>query len=157
MSSILLFTLLGLGVGAVTALLAVGVVVEYKASSVVNFAHGAMAMFSAYCFTELRSTGDLVLPLVLVPHRVPLSSHGLATTPAVIVTLVYSAVFGVVVYLGIFRWLRGAPALAKVVASIGLMLTLQALAILHFGTAARPSPRVLPNDGGHDLGCHRRS
>ncbi|HTN79656.1 MAG TPA: ABC transporter permease [Acidimicrobiales bacterium] len=145
MSSILLFTLLGLGVGAVTALLAVGVVVEYKASSVVNFAHGAMAMFSAYCFTELRSTGDLVLPVVIVPHRVPLSSHGLATTPAVIVTLVYSAVFGVLVYLGIFRWLRGAPALAKVVASIGLMLTLQALAILHFGTAARPSPRVLPN------------
>src|SRR4029453_16092285 len=39
-----------------------------------------------------------------------------------------------------------APALAKTVASIGLMLSLQALAVIHFGTSARPSPRVLPNE-----------
>ena len=146
MSSILLFALLGLGGGAVIALLALGVVGEYKASGVVNFAQGAIAMFCAYCFTELRSTGELVLPVVVVPHRVPLASHGLDTAPAVVVTVVYGAVFGVVVYLGIFRWLRRAPALAKVVASIGLMLTVQALAVIHFGTAARPSPRVLPTD-----------
>ena len=76
----------------------------------------------------------------------PLAGHGLDTAPAVVVTLVYGALFGVVVYLGIFRWLRRAPALAKVVASIGLMLTVQALAVIHFGTAARPSPRVLPTD-----------
>lgn len=147
MSSILLFTLLGLGGGAVIALLAVGVVGEYQASGVVNFAHGAIAMFSAYCFTELRSTGDLVLPILVLPHRIPLTGGaGIASAPAIVVTLLYSAAFGAVVYLGIFKWLRRAPALAKVVASIGLMLTLQALAVIHFGTAARPSPRVLPSD-----------
>jgi ABC-type branched-subunit amino acid transport system permease subunit len=146
MSSILLFALLGLGGGAVIALLALGVVGEYKASGVVNFAHGAMAMFCAYCFTQLRATGDLVLPVVVVPHRVPLASHGMDTAPAMAITVVYGALFGVAVYLGIFRWLRRAPALAKVVASIGLMLTIQALAVIHFGTAARPSPRVLPTD-----------
>jgi len=146
MTSILLFALLGLGAGSVTALLALGVIGEYQASRVVNFAHGAMAMFCAYCYTELRSTGALVLPVVGIPHRIPLSGHGLATAPAIAIALVYSALFGVVVYLGIFRWLRGAPALAKVVASIGLMLALQALAVIHFGTAARPSPRVLPVD-----------
>jgi ABC-type branched-subunit amino acid transport system permease subunit len=146
MSSFLLFALLGLGGGAVIALLAVGVVGEYKASGVVNFAQGAIAMFCAYCFTELRSTGELVLPVVILPHRVPLARHGLDTAPAVVVTIVYGALFGVVVYVGIFRWLRRAPALAKVVASIGLMLTVQALAVIHFGTAARPSARVLPTD-----------
>jgi ABC-type branched-subunit amino acid transport system permease subunit len=144
MTSILLFALLGLGGGAVISLLALGVVGEYQASGVVNFAHGAMAMFCAYCFTQLRSTGDLVLPVVIVPHRVPLAGHGMATAPAMLITLVYGALFGVVVYLAIFRWLRRAPALAKVVASIGLMLTIQALAVIDFGSAARPSPRVLP-------------
>jgi ABC-type branched-subunit amino acid transport system permease subunit len=146
MSSVLLFALLGLGGGAVIALLALGVVGEYKASGVVNFAQGAMAMFCAYCFTELRSTGELVLPVVVLPHRVPLAGHGLDTAPAMAITILYGALFGIAVYLGIFRWLRRAPALAKVVASIGLMLTLQALAIIHFGTAARPSPRVLPTE-----------
>jgi ABC-type branched-subunit amino acid transport system permease subunit len=154
MTSVLLFVLLGLGGGAVIALLAVGVVGEYQASGVVNFAHGAMATFSAYCFTELRTTGDLVLPVVGIPHRVSLMDQGMASAPAVAVTLVYSAIFGVVVYLGIFRWLRHAPALAKVVASIGLMLTLQALAVIHFGTAARPSPRVLPSDTVTILGAN---
>jgi ABC-type branched-subunit amino acid transport system permease subunit len=153
MSSILLFTLLGLGGGAVIALLAVGVVGEYQASGVVNFAHGAMAMFSAYCFTELRSTGDLVLPIVALPHRISLSGDGMASAPAMVVTLAYSAVFGAAVYLGIFKWLRRAPALAKVVASIGLMLSLQALAVIHFGTAARPSPRLLPSDSITVLGA----
>src|SRR5436190_10667871 len=146
MSSVLLFALLGLGGGAVIALLALGVVGEYKASGVVNFAQGAIAMFCAYCFTELRSTGDLVLPVVVIPHRVSLAGHGLATAPAMVITIGYGALFGVAVYLGIFRWLRRAPALAKVVASIGLMLTVQALAVIHFGTAARPSARVLPTD-----------
>jgi ABC-type branched-subunit amino acid transport system permease subunit len=153
MTSILQFVLLGLGGGAVIALLALGVVGEYQASGVVNFAHGAVAMFAAYCFTELRSTGDLVLPIVALPHRIPLSDTGMASTPAVLVTVAYAAAFGVVVYLGIFRWLRRAPALAKVVASIGLMLTLQALAVIHFGTAARPSPRILPTDTVTILGA----
>ena len=56
-------------------------------------------------------------------------------------------------YLAIFRWLRHAPALAKVVASIGLMLTLQALAVLHFGTQAQPTPAVLPNEPIDILGA----
>ena len=48
MNSLLLFgLLLGLGGGAVIALLAVGVVGEHQASGVVNFAHGVMAMFCA--------------------------------------------------------------------------------------------------------------
>lgn len=146
MTSVLLFALLGLGGGAVIALVALGVVGEFQASGVVNFAHGAMAMFCAYCFTELRSTGHLVLPIVVIPHRIPLSPNGLGTAPAIIVTILYGALFGTVTYLGIFRRLRRAPALAKVVASIGLMLTLQAFAIIHFGSAARPSPRVLPSE-----------
>lgn len=153
MTGLTLFVLLGLGAGAVTALLAIGVVVEYTASGVVNFAHGAVAMFCAYCYTSLRSTGELVLPVVIVPHRVPLAGAGLQTAPAIAITLVYAVCLGVGLYLAIFRWLRHAPALAKVVASIGLMLVLQALAVLHFGAQAQPTRAVLPNEPVTVLGA----
>jgi ABC-type branched-subunit amino acid transport system permease subunit len=144
MTQLTIFIVLGLGAGAITALLSVGLVAEHQASGVVNIAHGAMAMFCAYCFTELRATGSLVFPVVLLPHRIAIASDGLATAPAIVITLVYGAGLGLVVYLGIFRWLRHAPALARAVASIGLMLALQALAVIQFGSEARPSPRVLP-------------
>jgi ABC-type branched-subunit amino acid transport system permease subunit len=146
MSQVTLFVILGLGAGGVTGLLALGLIGEYKASGVVNFAHGAMAMFCAYCYNELRSTGDLVFPVVGIPHRVSIAQHGIATGPAIAITIVYSAALGIAVYLAIFRWLRNAPALAKVVASIGLMLALQALAVIQFGSDARPTPNVLPTD-----------
>ena len=146
MNDLMLFVLLGLGTGALTALLALGVVGEYKASGVVNFAHGAIAMFCAYCYTSLRTSGELVLPVVVLPHRVPLAGAGLQAAPAMVITLVYSACLGAGLYLAIFRWLRHAPALAKVVASIGLMLSLQALALIHFGSQAQPTPAVLPNE-----------
>jgi ABC-type branched-subunit amino acid transport system permease subunit len=120
---------------------------------VVNFAHGAVAMFCAYCYTSLRSTGELVLPVVVIPHRVPLAGAALQTAPAIAITLVYAACLGAGLYMAIFRWLRHAPALAKVVASIGLMLSLQALAVLHFGTQAQPTPAVLPNEPIHILGA----
>ena len=83
MNDLSLFVLLGLGTGALTALLALGVVGEYKASGVVNFAHGAVAMFCAYCYASLRSTGELVLPVVVLPHRIPLAGAALQTAPAI--------------------------------------------------------------------------
>jgi ABC-type branched-subunit amino acid transport system permease subunit len=153
MNDVSLFVLLGLGTGALTALLALGVVGEYKASGVVNFAHGAVAMFCAYCYASLRSSGELVLPVVVLPHRVPLAGAGLQTAPAMAITLVYAACLGAALYLAIFRWLRHAPALAKVVASIGLMLSLQALAVIHFGSQAQPTPALLPNEPISILGA----
>jgi ABC-type branched-subunit amino acid transport system permease subunit len=153
MTDLTLFALLGLGAGALIALLAIGVVGEYMASGVVNFAHGAVAMFCAYCYTSLRQSGELVLPVVILPHRIPLAGAGLQTAPAIAITLVYAVGLGAGLYLAIFRWLRHAPALAKVVASIGLMLSLQALAVLHFGSQAQPTRAVLPNEPISVLGA----
>src|SRR3546814_3727959 len=54
----LLFLVLGIGAGALYAALAQGILVAYRGSGVVNLAQGAMAMYGAYTFHELRSTGD---------------------------------------------------------------------------------------------------
>jgi branched-subunit amino acid ABC-type transport system permease component len=49
---VLRFALLGLGTGAVYAMLAQGLVVVYRGSGLINFAQGAMAMVGAYCYYE---------------------------------------------------------------------------------------------------------
>ena len=131
--------LLGLGAGAVIASLALGLVVAYRASGVVNFAHAALGMYVAFAYFELRRTGDLVLPILGLPERVGLfpvhtdpatglASHVPTEATALAICLVLGAGAGLIVYLLIFRPLRHAPALARVVASLGLLLYLLALA-----------------------------
>ena len=82
MSSYLLFLILGLGSGATYAILGQGLVLKYRSAGVVDFAHGAVAMFIAYVFVNLRSFGELELPLVLLPHQISLNGGaGLAARP----------------------------------------------------------------------------
>ena len=50
MSQVLQFAILGLGIGAVYALLGNGLVLIYRGSGILNFAQGAYAMVGAYLF-----------------------------------------------------------------------------------------------------------
>ena len=45
MSEFAAFTIIGLSLGAIFALAALGIVLIYRATGVLNFAHGAMGMF----------------------------------------------------------------------------------------------------------------
>ena len=133
-----MFLLLGLGAGAVYAGLGLGLVLVHRVSGVVHVAHGAVAAYVAYVFVELRTVGDLVLPV----GRVHLGDE----VPFVVafgVSLGVAAALGLVAYLAVFRPLRSAPALAGLVASVGLMATLQALIVLRF-SGGRPVPAILP-------------
>ena len=147
------FLLLGLGAGAVYATLGMGLVLVHRATGVVNFAQGAMAMYATYVYAELRDTGDLVLPVVGVPSRIGLGGP-LPFLPALALCLVVAAMLGLLVHLVIFRPLRGAPPLAKIVASVGLMVVLQALATLQFGSANRFLSPILANQPLSLLGVH---
>jgi len=48
MSELAAYTVIGLGLGAIFALAALGIVLIYRATGVLNFAHGAMGMFSTF-------------------------------------------------------------------------------------------------------------
>ncbi len=134
----MVFLLLGLGAGAVYAALGLGLVLIHRVSGVVNVAHGAMAAYISYVFVELRASGDLVLPV----GRLHLAGT-VAFPLAILVSTALAAVLGLVVHLLIFRPLRRAPALAGLVASVGLLATLQALIVLRFGQGGRPVPAVV--------------
>ena len=136
MQQILLFTLLGLGSGALIAGIALGVVLTYRGSGIINLATGGMAMFAGYAFWAL--TTDLL--------------H-LSTVPALLISLVIVLAVGAAVELVAFRPLRTAPPLAKLVSSLGVLLVLQASMLLAFGTTEQPEPNVLPQNTVKLLGA----
>jgi branched-chain amino acid transport system permease protein len=122
---LLLFTLLGLGTGALIAGIGLGVVLTYRGSGVINVATGAEAMAAGYAFYSLRTvTGT---PLALIG------------------TFAFTVLLGTAIELLAFRPLRTASPLARLVSSLGVLLTLQAAATLIYGTGAKPAPSVLPH------------
>src|SRR5947209_17000067 len=122
MSTYVLFLLLGLGAGAVYAMLALGLVLKYRSAGVVDFGHGAVATFIAYVYLGLRDDGQLQFPWIWLPHELALSSSPLGLGPAMAISLVYAAILGAILYLLIYRPLRHATPLTRVCASVGTML-----------------------------------
>ena len=148
MSSYLLFLILGLGSGATYAILGQGLVLKYRSAGVVDFAHGAVAMFIAYVFVNLRSFGELELPLVLLPHQISLNGgNGINTGLAIAISLVYAAVLGLLLYVIVYRPLQSASPLTRVCASVGVMLTLQAIAVLNYSTEPVATNPIFPSSG----------
>ncbi len=137
----LAFVALGLGYGALIGGLGLGVVVTYRSSTVINVAAGATAAYSAYVFAGLRATGELTLPptISLTPRHTPL---GLA--PSLLISLALAAVLGLLQYLLVYRPLRDASPLAKTVSATGVLLTMQALIVLTWGSDPVAAAPVLP-------------
>src|SRR4051812_38104914 len=125
MQNVILFAALGLGAGALVASIALGVVLVYRGSGVINVAMGAIAMTGAYLFWSFK-TGYF--------------GFTLSTAPGFVLTLVCMAALGLLFELAIFRPLRNAAPLAKLAASLGLLLVLQAGAIVVFGDVSKSAP-----------------
>ncbi len=151
MADHLQYLLLGLGGGAVIAGLALGLLLTYRASGVVNFAHAALGMWIAYSYLALRRDGDLLLPVIGLPDTVSLLPEGyrFSWATALLIAMVLASVYGLVIHALVFRPLRHAPSLAKVVASLGLFLYLLAIADLRTGDqgAALTRTEALLPDG----------
>lgn len=144
MTDHLAFLTLGLGNGAVFAALGLALVMTYKSSGVVNFATGAIALYAAYTYAYLRQ-GEFLNPIPGFPATIDLGGKW-PVLPALIVAVLVAALLGVVLYLIVFRPLRAAPALAKAVAAIGVMLVLQALLALRIGADSPTVGRIFPSE-----------
>ncbi|MCG7631818.1 ATP-binding cassette domain-containing protein [Gordonia McavH-238-E] len=132
MTDHLSYLVLGLGNGAVYAAIGLALVMTFKSSGVVNFATGAVALYTAYTYVLLR-TGELMVPVPGLPKTIHLGGP-LGVVPAMAIALVIAAVLGVLCYALIFRPMRNASVVAKAVASIGLMIVLQAVIAQRVGT-----------------------
>src|SRR5437660_9581547 len=104
------FTVIGLVLGGTYALAAIGLVLIYRVSGVLNFAHGAVAMFSTFCAYQ-----------VSVRWHEP-AWVGLLAAVAVGMAL------GYVIERFTIRPLAGRTALVRTTVTIGWLLALQELA-----------------------------
>src|SRR5579859_2871524 len=129
MSEFAAYTIIGLSVGAIFALAALGIVLVYRVTGVLNFAHGAMGMVSTFVawkvlhdwhpFTSTEGEAFKDLGSILF---------------AVGVALLFSILLGLALENLVFRWLRGRSQLVKAVITVGLLLALQSAASLTFGS-----------------------
>ncbi|MCK9931431.1 ATP-binding cassette domain-containing protein [Frankia sp. Mgl5] len=142
-STDLIFLILGLGNGAVYAALGLGLVLTYRSSGVVNFATGAVALYTAYTYAFLRQ-GKLLNPIPGLTGTVDLGIDGMGFPAAFALSLVVAAALGALLYAAVFRPMRTAPTAAKAVASIGVMIVMQALLAVQVGTTAVSVAAILP-------------
>jgi ABC-type branched-subunit amino acid transport system ATPase component/branched-subunit amino acid ABC-type transport system permease component len=148
MQQYLLFAIVGLGFGCIYAAISMGVVITYRGTGIINFATGAMAMWGAYVFDELNRAGDLVFPVAIIPHSVSLGD-GAGSVPftlAMVLAVLSCSLIGLLVHFLVFRPLRRAPILARVVASVGVLLAIQALIVMQFSSTPRAVAPILPNE-----------
>ena len=138
------YALLGVGTGAMYAAFSMSVIITYRGSGVINFAVGALAMIPAMVFAELRRTGDLVLPVVFIPRRWSLGEP-MGLLPATLLATAVGLAVSTVVYVTVIRSLRSAPPVTMLVATVGVTLVLQALAVKGFGNVILRSPGIMPD------------
>ncbi|HTX03387.1 MAG TPA: branched-chain amino acid ABC transporter permease [Candidatus Acidoferrales bacterium] len=118
----------GLSQGALYALAALGIVVIFNATEVVNFAQGAMGAALTYLAYVGLQHFHLPYPL------------------AVLAAMAISFGVGVVVQLALMRRLSGASTWTQIVLTLGLFMFVQGATGLMFGYDPRLFPEALPID-----------
>jgi branched-chain amino acid transport system permease protein len=119
MSEFAAYTIIGLSLGGIFALAALGIVLIYRVTGVLNFAHGAMGMFSTFVAWQV---------FYGYPH--PGMPSWMVTAEAIAAGLGFAVLLGLVLELLVFRWVRSRPQIVKAVITIGVLLALQSAASL---------------------------
>jgi branched-chain amino acid transport system permease protein len=118
----------GLGSGAIYAALALALVLIHRATGVINFAQGEMAMFTTYIAWTL------------------IENHGWSYWPAFVVTLAFAFLLGLGVQRAVIAPVSNASVLTVVIMTIGLVLTFNGLASLIWSAEIRAFPSPFPNE-----------
>ena len=118
----------GIANGCVYGLVALGFVLIYKATEMVNFAQGDLMMFGAFIAFTLSTEANLPYPVVIIG------------------TIVLMAALGIILERGILRPMIGEPPFAVLMLTIGLGFVLRAIAGTIWGH--QPNQLVTPYSGG---------
>src|SRR5580765_8595232 len=112
MNDFLSYVVLGIPIGCVFALMAVGIVLTYKTSGVFNLAFGAQAFLSAAVMYEMRE-GEIL---------------GIGPQPMwlclVVSVFIVAPLFGLLLDRALFRYMRNSTWVVKLVSSLGLLVAL---------------------------------
>jgi branched-chain amino acid transport system permease protein len=115
----------GLALGSVYALVALGFIVIYKATDVLNFAQGDMMMFSTFINYTLLVSGKFSIPAVIL------------------ITLLSGVVLGYILERAIVRPMLGRPLFATVLVTMGVGICLRAIVGTIWGHEQKAIPEIL--------------
>ncbi|HEX9712855.1 MAG TPA: branched-chain amino acid ABC transporter permease [Actinomycetota bacterium] len=126
MTEFLQFLYQGLVLGSIYALIALGFVIVYKSSEVINFAHGELVLFGAYLVFTFRN--EMGIPFYL----------------ALPIAMASMGVLGLAIERTILRPMVGKPVFAVVMITIGLAIAVRQIATSIWGF----DPRSIDNPWG---------
>jgi branched-chain amino acid transport system permease protein len=121
MNYFFVLTLTGVAAGMIYAALALALVLVWRATRVVNFAQGAMAMTTTYiALAVIQLTGNYWFGFI--------------------VALAAGLLLGAVAERGVVRWVENGPPLNAVILTLGLLLILEAVVPMVWGAQIRSFP-----------------
>lgn len=121
----------GVAVGGVYALIALGFVVIYKASSVVNFGPGELVLFGAY-----------VAWATILQMRFPLYA-------AFPITLVIAILLGLIIERGVLRPMIGEPIISVIMVTFGFASVIRGVLNMTWGSDTRAFPVLFSPEPFH--------
>lgn len=128
MTSFIDYLIGGVSNGAIIALMAIALVLIWRATRVVNFAQVGQAMFTTFVALTVQTvTGSWALALV--------------------VAMVAGAILGVIVQFLVLRPMRRADTSGAIIATFGVLIALQAAVGMIWGGDAQAYPQPFDNAG----------
>jgi len=116
----------GIVVGSIYGLVALGFVLIYRASDALNLANGEFVIIGAYiCLT------------LMTAYKIPFLF-------ALLITLIFSALLGLIVERIVLRPLQNAPVISVIMATIGLSSLLGGAVHIIWGHQTRTFPQIFP-------------
>jgi branched-chain amino acid transport system permease protein len=131
MNFILQLVIAGLAIGSVYSLIALGIVLIYKCSGVVNFGQGGFLLLGAYLTYALKAV-EVPTPFAVVGSVMMLAIIGSATERLML------------------RPMARAPVVAVMMSTLGLMIVINAVCLMIWGSDQRAYPHLFP-EGAVDV------
>ncbi|MET0449628.1 MAG: ATP-binding cassette domain-containing protein [Aeromicrobium sp.] len=122
----LFIAILSLGPGAMLGLLALGIVLVYRGTGVLNLGHASMASLGGFLYWDF--VVQMELPKII----------------GFVLAVLLSGVVGLLIQLLIMRPLRSASPLALLIGSLGVLVVVQSILLLRYGSQGRNVPSLLP-------------
>ncbi len=120
--------ILSLGPGAMLGLLALGIVLVYRGTGVLNLGHASMASLGGFVYWDLATRAGV--PKIL----------------ALVAAILVSGLVGVLAQILVMRPLRDASPLARLIGSLGVLVVVQSVLQVVYGADGRNAPSLLPTD-----------
>jgi branched-chain amino acid transport system permease protein len=135
MDKFIQLTLSGVANGAILALVALGFVLIYKSSDIINFAQGELLMIGAYLTYTTVETFGIIWPI------------------GVLLAVIGAAAIGVLIEHFVLRPMIGEPVISVIMVTIGLSSILRAILGAIYGVSPLVAPQIIPETTVQLLGA----